>query len=261
MEVARPGAGADAGDSPGALRVRPDRRGRRGGDARSASPSGAPSTGGSWRCAWSQWRRCCFRCRSGSAAGLRWCSSPSCSWRWAASPSGRAATPSSTLLISGDRALTGTVVPVWLQQHLPALLGAPAAALTAVYLAHYVAPLAHGLVVVAPPPRPLRRLRRHLHAGDGDRLRRVPHLPAVAAVVRAAARTAPARASQRHRRAAVAARRVAVRRRRPRALRGDALAARHHPGAGGRCGDRRPALAMALVVAAVPGRRSRSPCC
>ena len=49
---------------------------------------------------------------------------------------------SSTLLIAGDRALTGTVVPVWLQQHLPGLLGAPAGALTAVYLAHYVAPLA-----------------------------------------------------------------------------------------------------------------------
>ncbi len=47
----------------------------------------------------------------------------------------------STVLISVDRALTGTVVPVWLQQHLPALLGAPAAALTAVYLAHYIAPL------------------------------------------------------------------------------------------------------------------------
>jgi hypothetical protein len=48
---------------------------------------------------------------------------------------------SSTLLIDGDRAMTGTVVPVWLQQHLPTLLGAPAAALTAAYLAHYVAPL------------------------------------------------------------------------------------------------------------------------
>ncbi|MDQ6856493.1 MAG: phosphatase PAP2 family protein, partial [Candidatus Dormibacteraeota bacterium] len=48
---------------------------------------------------------------------------------------------SSTLLIAGDRALTGIVVPVWLQQHLPALLGAPAVGFTAVYLAHYVAPL------------------------------------------------------------------------------------------------------------------------
>jgi membrane-associated phospholipid phosphatase len=44
-------------------------------------------------------------------------------------------------LLTADRALTGTVVPVWLQQHLTALLGAPAAVLTAVYLAHYVAPL------------------------------------------------------------------------------------------------------------------------
>lgn len=49
---------------------------------------------------------------------------------------------SSLLLIDGDRAMTGTVVPVWLQQHLAALLGAPTVALTAVYLAHYVAPLA-----------------------------------------------------------------------------------------------------------------------
>jgi PAP2 superfamily len=49
--------------------------------------------------------------------------------------------PSSALLIEGDRAMTGTVVPVWLQQHLPALLGAPAGGLTAVYLAHYIAPL------------------------------------------------------------------------------------------------------------------------
>jgi hypothetical protein len=48
---------------------------------------------------------------------------------------------SSTLLIAVDRAITGTVVPVWLQQHLPALLGAPAGAFTAVYMAHYVAPL------------------------------------------------------------------------------------------------------------------------
>ncbi len=48
---------------------------------------------------------------------------------------------SSTFLIAADRALTGTVVPVWLQDHLPLLLGAPAGALTAVYLAHYVAPL------------------------------------------------------------------------------------------------------------------------
>jgi hypothetical protein len=47
----------------------------------------------------------------------------------------------STFLISADRALTGAVVPVWLQEHLSMLLGAPAAALTAVYLAHYVAPL------------------------------------------------------------------------------------------------------------------------
>jgi membrane-associated phospholipid phosphatase len=52
---------------------------------------------------------------------------------------------SSSLLIAGDRALTGTVVPVWLQQHLPALLGAPAGVLTAVYLAHYIAPLATAL--------------------------------------------------------------------------------------------------------------------
>jgi hypothetical protein len=51
----------------------------------------------------------------------------------------------STLLIDGDRLLTGTVVPVWLQQHLPALLGAPAGVLTVVYLAHYVAPLATAL--------------------------------------------------------------------------------------------------------------------
>jgi hypothetical protein len=49
---------------------------------------------------------------------------------------------SSTLLIAGDRALTGTVVPVWLQQHLPWLLGAPVGVLTAAYLAHYIAPLA-----------------------------------------------------------------------------------------------------------------------
>ncbi len=49
---------------------------------------------------------------------------------------------SSTLLIAIDRALTGTVVPVWLQQHLPTLLGAPAALFTAEYMAHYVAPLA-----------------------------------------------------------------------------------------------------------------------
>ncbi len=48
---------------------------------------------------------------------------------------------SSTLLIGVDRAITGTVVPVWLQQHLPALLGVPAGVLTAVYMAHYVAPL------------------------------------------------------------------------------------------------------------------------
>lgn len=48
---------------------------------------------------------------------------------------------SSTLLIAVDRALTGAVVPVWLQQHLPALLGAPAGILVAAYLAHYVAPL------------------------------------------------------------------------------------------------------------------------
>ncbi|MBJ7594397.1 MAG: phosphatase PAP2 family protein [Candidatus Dormibacteraeota bacterium] len=48
---------------------------------------------------------------------------------------------SSAFLIAADRALTGTVVPVWLQHHLPLLLGAPAWALTAVYLAHYVAPL------------------------------------------------------------------------------------------------------------------------
>lgn len=48
---------------------------------------------------------------------------------------------SSTLLIVVDRAITGTVVPVWLQQHLPELLGAPARVLTAAYMAHYVAPL------------------------------------------------------------------------------------------------------------------------
>ncbi|MDQ6847875.1 MAG: phosphatase PAP2 family protein [Candidatus Dormibacteraeota bacterium] len=48
---------------------------------------------------------------------------------------------SSAFLIAADRALTGTVVPVWLQQHLSLFLGAPALALTAVYLAHYVAPL------------------------------------------------------------------------------------------------------------------------
>ena len=48
---------------------------------------------------------------------------------------------SSAFLIAVDRTLTGTVVPVWLQQHLPLFLGAPALALTAVYLAHYVAPL------------------------------------------------------------------------------------------------------------------------
>ena len=49
---------------------------------------------------------------------------------------------SSTLLIDVDRTLTGTVVPVWLQQHLPALLGATVGVFTAVYMAHYVAPLA-----------------------------------------------------------------------------------------------------------------------
>lgn len=43
--------------------------------------------------------------------------------------------------IDVDRALTGAVVPVWLQQHLPALLGAPAAVLTGEYMLHYVAPL------------------------------------------------------------------------------------------------------------------------
>ena len=48
---------------------------------------------------------------------------------------------SSAFLIVADRALTGTVVPVWLQQHVPLLLGAPVLALTAVYLAHWVAPL------------------------------------------------------------------------------------------------------------------------
>jgi hypothetical protein len=48
---------------------------------------------------------------------------------------------SSTFLIAADRALTGAVVPVWLQEHLPLLLGAPAGALTALYLAHYIAPL------------------------------------------------------------------------------------------------------------------------
>ncbi len=49
---------------------------------------------------------------------------------------------SSTFLIAGDRALTGTVVPVWLQQHAPMLLGVPVGAFVAAYLAHYIAPLA-----------------------------------------------------------------------------------------------------------------------
>jgi len=47
----------------------------------------------------------------------------------------------STLPIAIDRAVSGVVVPVWLQQHLPDLLGTPAAALVAVYMLHYVTPL------------------------------------------------------------------------------------------------------------------------
>ena len=43
--------------------------------------------------------------------------------------------------IDVDRALTGVVVPLWLQQHLSSLLGAPAALLTGEYMLHYVAPL------------------------------------------------------------------------------------------------------------------------
>jgi hypothetical protein len=47
----------------------------------------------------------------------------------------------STTAIDFDRAVTGSVLPVWLQQHLAVLLGAPAAILTVEYLLHFIAPL------------------------------------------------------------------------------------------------------------------------
>jgi hypothetical protein len=47
----------------------------------------------------------------------------------------------STLPIDVDRALTGVVIPVWLQQHLGGVLHAPAGLITGEYMAHYVAPL------------------------------------------------------------------------------------------------------------------------
>ena len=48
----------------------------------------------------------------------------------------------STFPIDVDRALSGVVVPVWLQQHAGVLLGGvPAAALVAEYMLHYAAPL------------------------------------------------------------------------------------------------------------------------
>ena len=43
--------------------------------------------------------------------------------------------------IDVDRALTGVVVPVWLQQHLGGLLAKSAGLITAEYMAHFVAPL------------------------------------------------------------------------------------------------------------------------
>jgi hypothetical protein len=63
----------------------------------------------------------------------------------------------STLPIDVDRILTGVVVPVWLQQHLPALLSAPAAVLTGEYMLHYAAPLLTALWL----------WRRHRHRFDG----------------------------------------------------------------------------------------------
>jgi hypothetical protein len=47
----------------------------------------------------------------------------------------------STLPIQFDRAVSGVVVPLWLQEHAPALLGLPAGALTAEYMLHYAMPL------------------------------------------------------------------------------------------------------------------------